>query len=61
MSLLQKCQTKVKELVYCERGCKEGYSVPDTVVSLVVLLDRQCKLTPGYTDYSKSEDGSWYV
>lgn len=61
VSLLQKCQTKVKELVYCERGCKESYSVPDTIVNLAALLDMHCKLTQGSTDYSESKDGIWYV
>jgi hypothetical protein len=60
-SLLQKCQAKVKELVYCERGCEEGYYVPDTIVNLAALLDMHCKLVPGSTDYSESKDGIWYV
>lgn len=60
VSLLQKCQTKVKELVYSERYCKEGYLVPDMIVNLAALLDMHCNLMPGSTDYSES-DGIWYV
>ncbi|KDR11633.1 hypothetical protein L798_13959 [Zootermopsis nevadensis] len=55
VSLLQKCQTKVKELVYSERYCKEGYLVPDMIVNLAALLDMHCNLMPGSTDYSESD------
>ena len=61
VSLLQKCQTEVKVLVYSERGCKEGCSVSDTVVNLAALLDMQCTLTPGSTDCSELKSGNWYV
>lgn len=59
--LLQKCQTKIKELVYSECGCKQGYSMSETVVNLAALMDMHCKLTPGSADYSECKDGIWYV
>jgi len=61
VSLLQKCQTEVKVLVYSERGCKESCSVSDTIVNLAALLDMQCTLTPGSTDCSELKSGNWYV
>jgi hypothetical protein len=61
VSLLQKCQTKIKELVYSECGYKQGYSVSDTIVNLAVLVDMHCKLTPGSADFSEFKDGIWYV
>jgi hypothetical protein len=61
VSVLQKCQTEVKELVHSERGCKEGYSIYDTIVNLDALLDLQCTLTPGSRDCSELKSGNWYV
>jgi hypothetical protein len=61
VSLLQKCQTEVKELVHSERGSKEGYSVPDNIVNLAALLDMQCTVTPGSTDCSELKGGNRYV
>jgi hypothetical protein len=62
VSLLQKCHTEVKVLVYSERGCKEGRSVSDTIVNLAALLDVQCTLiTPASTDCSELKNGNWYV
>jgi len=61
VSLLQKCHTEVKVLVYSERGCKEDCSVSDTIVNLAALLDMQCTLiTPGSTDCSELKGGNWY-
>lgn len=61
VSLLQKCQTKIKELVYSECGYKQDCSMSDMIVNLAALVDMHCKLTPGSTDYSESKDGIWYV
>lgn len=61
VSLLQKCQTEVKELVHSERGWKEGYAVSDTIVNLAGLMDMQCTLTPESTDCSELKSGNWYV
>jgi hypothetical protein len=59
VSLLQKCQTEVKQLVYSEGGCKEGCSVSDAIVNLALLLDVQCRVAPGSTDCSELEGGNW--
>jgi hypothetical protein len=61
VSLLQKCQTEVKELVHSERGCKEGYAIYDTIVNLAALMDMQCTLTPGSTNCSELKGSNWYV
>jgi hypothetical protein len=61
ISLLQKCQTKIKELVYSECGYKQDYSMSDTIVNLAALMDMHCKVTPRSTDYAESKDEIWYV